>query len=405
MGRSLGREEFANLLKAGHILFKLMEGRDIAYEMVRKFVDNNFSVYKGLREDLESLKELVGSLSDYNNQRKREIVEYIDAVNEKLLKSEGLTGDLFLLFLLFWNMNRFKDCELKKEQLFSYARNFTEIRSIYEEYRPKFEGKKIVDLDEEEGWKTVKELLEKLNKKIKFRKKEGACFDDTCLSENTGNTVNGKSCQEEYVGAFKIGHILFPEIVIPLDNPIAESLGIKSQYESWKLDRHYGMFWKAIRNKILEFRDIAEIEGSSVLKAIDELLYVFFSLTRKKKDFIQEVFCLDNNGLDDSSLEEIGKKISEDVQKEVGNCFEGIKVWRWNGVVNVSLDIREGLKSILTQNCGKEIGKEYLVGKYNNGIRIGTSLDSNIVEKACLVALAFHTGKIIGKEEGRKEKR
>ena len=168
-------------------------------------------------------------------------------------------------------MNRFADCSnFKVENLRNFSKYLEEkLFQIVKEYDAKFNSKTIKDV----SWVDVKQCIEDINKVLKSK----------CGKQYFHIDHNESKYQNEYVGAFKISHILFPKIFIPLDNPIAEGLGLKKQKQNWDIESDYKKLWTTA--KVL-------CNNENFLKKMDEMLYMIFSTTKKKKDKVKKLLNL-----------------------------------------------------------------------------------------------------------------
>lgn len=261
----LNCNQLEKVIEAGHTLFEFIEERDFAYQILRKFINCGMKKYSDFEKELEELKESVESWIDYDNNKKEEIRKYIDDI--KSFRDDDLLGHLTLLFLLSWNMNRFKGCRnFDKESLKAYGNYLnSKLKDLYFEYRERFKDKDIRSI----SWEEIEKFLEELNKILKQR------INNSCF-QTRGNR------QDEWVGAIKVGSVFFPKVIIPVDNPIAEALCFKYPKEGFSSEI-YQKFWEKIKEIVSRCPNLVD-----KLKEIDELFYVLFSLREKIKFRIQE---------------------------------------------------------------------------------------------------------------------
>jgi len=261
-------DKLLEFIQLGSRLYKIIEERDLAYQLARKLLEGvDIS-----ENELEQLKESIDDWFDYNREQKDEIKTFVDTIKSSLENSEfSKKGAFLLIFLLAWNMNRFKDCSFTHSDLLEFAKKLNEkINSLLEKYND-FYDKTICDLE----WNNIKSFLSDLENILRFRTKK-KCF----------NFNSSRRLQKEWVGSFKIAHLLFPTIFIPLDNSIAEGLKIKEKRESWNVDGNYKPIWEKSKEIFGNYED------SDILKKLDEALYMIFSTTEKKKAKIKNLLNL-----------------------------------------------------------------------------------------------------------------
>ena len=256
--------ELEKLVEAGHTLFKAIEGRDLAYEILKKFVECGYRPYSNINQDLDKLKEEVDNWIDYNEEKKEAIKGFIETI-----KGSPTLGSLALLFLLSWNMNRYKDCDnFSKEKLEEYAKHLNEELEKILSSLEFLKDRTIKDVE----WKEIRKDLEEIEEILKS-KQIIVCFKKNC-----------SDCQHEYIGAIKLASVFLPNIVIPIDNPIAEALCLKNPKQPFSL-KIYEEFWGKIKELTERCPNLV-----TKLKYIDELFYVLFSLKQKVRNSMREKF-------------------------------------------------------------------------------------------------------------------
>lgn len=277
-------DKLLEFIRLGSGLYKIIEERDLAYELARKFLKGEDIS----EEELKKLRESIDDWFDYSDKQKNEIKKFVEMeIVKKNLENSELPrkGAFILVFLLAWNMNRFKDCaDFTHSDLLKFAEKLNEkIDPLLKKYEH-FHDKTICDL----RWDEIKPFLEDLKEALKFKK--------------------GKQCfkflgqlEQEWVGSFKVAHLLFPKIFIPLDNPIAEGLKIKEKVHqkikrktkrgkkrgnSWNIDKNYRPIWEKSKEIFDKYKE------SDILKKLDEALYMIFSSTEKKKVKVRKLLNL-----------------------------------------------------------------------------------------------------------------
>jgi len=392
--------QLAKVIEAGHILFEFIEKRDWAYKVLRNFIDFRMKKYSNFEKELELLKESIDNWIDYNEEKKEQIKEYVDKI--KSLEDEKLLGHLTLLFLLSWNMNRFKDCNnFGVDTLLEFGDYLNEqLQALYKDKKSIFYCKSIQQI----SWEDVNRFLEELKNILKNRVKDGKsykCFQTSGKREN------------EWVGAIKVGSVFFPKVIIPVDNPIAEALCFKYPGQNFSL-KIYKEFWESIKKLTKACPDLA-----NKLKKIDELFYVLFSLRDKIKARIQEEFFSKDEGEINKelrrkrSIEKILTCFKDKIKKvdKINNKimliidYDGngkpihIGLFDKNGRTSVSIDIGFDKKDFSNSNKGsyvKQIFKNCRLLKSPkdlNGIILGT-LEENerkILEKIGCFLEGYHS--------------
>jgi len=354
-------EELKKVIEAGHTLYRFIEERDLAFEILDKFV-NKKSKEEELSEDLENLKRNVDDWIDYNKEQKRIIKDYIDHIIKNIEKDD-LLGHLILIFLLAWNMNRFKDCSnfslenLKKfgSSLHKSFKDYLDDELRHKSIKDKVKVK-IKDKDKDILWEKVKDKLECFNKKLKH-KTGNNCFQP----DENGN-------QNEWVGTFKVGHIFFPKVIVPIDNPIAEALCFKYPGQPFELE-FYKKFWENIRKLVSKCPDL-----ESKLKEIDELFYVLFSLNIKLRLTFQEKFL--QKGEKNNLIQEIFKKQrfkqAYKFLKKLSNIIQSL-------YPNIVTEVNTYKKLKVYLKLGKqEISKETHLSYWENSSRAFITLDVGV---------------------------
>lgn len=258
----LGKEDFTKWIKASHDLFEIFENRHVAYSLARKWVDEWFKDGKFNVEnsDREKIYNLIDNLNlqvfyiENLDRIKNELYLLLEEVN----KRQDNVGFALSFYFFTWNLQRFKEYFEKKDN-FSLLNYFEEIGNKLGELKNHFEyfrDKHLIyqRLEEEK----VKNIYHQVQERLK--------------SAGIG--------KNEPVGTIKILHIFSPTYFPLLDNPIAEHVGLKrpSKYITWmKVLKSY------LENYKDEIKKLEKNYGYSILKLVDEGLYIMCSISWRKR--------------------------------------------------------------------------------------------------------------------------
>ncbi|WP_461829309.1 hypothetical protein [Aquifex sp.] len=220
------------------------------------------------REFIDSFINRLNRLNYYNSYTLRGIKDWCSDLH-KINK-----GQAILLFLLDWNAINYRNCNIQKMNLETYANYLdNKISELYREYENTFNEKNILDLPNIR--ENTKDFLEKLHQILKH--KESRRDREHVREENEERNrecfkTDCSKCESNLVATYKVASILFPKIFIPIDNPISQFLG----YAPLDVNhREYLNFLEKI-GEIFRNKNITNIEEKT-LKKLDQLLFLFIS--------------------------------------------------------------------------------------------------------------------------------
>ena len=262
----LEKDEFVKWIDASHDLLEIFEGRDDAYPLSRKWVNEWFSrgEFTVNSSDKQRIIDLISNLDldifEINDPKVQEIIKsQLMELLEKLTETQSNIGFAVSFYLFTWNIRRFKHY-FDKKQSFSLVKYFEHIDEGLKELEDLirfFRGKSLLSDDIYE--KEVSEIFSKINEMLK----------------NAGIGNN------EPVGTIKLLHILAPSYFPLLDNPIAEQIGLKDKRSPIDI-KLYIRWMHRLKNWLRKYEDvIGELEtkyGCSILKLVDEGLYIMCSV-------------------------------------------------------------------------------------------------------------------------------
>ena len=291
----------SELVNIGSALFEIIEKRDLSYKICRVMIK---SILFGTAIDIENtknqLKQLISTVSewiDYEKQYRGEIIKFIEEkimlkLDEKHTLSLGMS---FAIFLLSWNMNRFAsyietatECDGSSAKdnfgdfLIHYFKRINSIQSCIEDF--KLKEKNIAKMDLARNKSEMLKFLECINRNLQIQAKK-----------------RGNGMKNEWVGTFKIAHILFPNLFIPVDNSIAKYLRVCKKQENWRWKWDFEEYFKFLEKISCVVKNMDETnlwesdDAYSILKKIDELFYMMFSTPNKKAQIIRGIFGLVDN--------------------------------------------------------------------------------------------------------------
>ena len=260
---------FEKWIKAAHSIFEIFEGRFDAYPISRRWIEEwytggYFDITKSDIARLNKLKENFDysafGINDINFQERvnSQFYKLIEILNKnKIYRNIGFG---VAPYLFTWNFKRFKKYfEIRNN--FDLIQYFQDLGSFFNNLKSKlknFSKKKIYSCKiDEEG---ARRIFNEVNKKLKA----------------LGIKRN------EPVGVAKLLHIFAPYYFPLIDNSIAEAIGLKQQRKSLNVDK-YIQWMRSLKNWIGSYNEekIREIEnqyGESILKLIDEGLYIMSSV-------------------------------------------------------------------------------------------------------------------------------
>lgn len=270
MSSWLTEDDSKRWIDASHSLFKVFEGRYDAYPLSRKWVQEWFDSgqFKVGAEDAARLSKLVdnfdcAAFGISGEDMKRKINEEFETI-KNCLATEGdrHVGYAVAPYLFTWNFRRFK--EYLKKTHFSAEHYFRELGEFLEAEKDNlknFNNKRL--LDDEIAEETVRDLFSGISEKLKE------------LGIN----------QNEPVGTAKLLHILAPHYFPLIDNAISTTTGLTRPQEGITLN-HYLRWMKSLKAWLGDYERIEEIEkelGSSILKLVDEGLYMMSSINLRSR--------------------------------------------------------------------------------------------------------------------------
>ena len=270
--------EFEKWIEASHNTFKIFEGELIhVYSISRRCVKDWYDKgsFNVSNIDIEILKRIK---ENFNYEAfgieskciKYRIDENFTELIEQLKNNNENIGFGIAPYLFTWNFQRFKEY-FKSEQfdLKGYFENLGNNLNPKKDELKKFYNKKIYsdEINEEE----IKGIFNDINSKL----------HDLGIGQN------------EYVGVAKLLHIFAPYYFPLIDNPIAKAVGLKER-ENNPLDADKYIKWmKCLKKWISNYNEekIKSIECrycESILKLIDEGLYVMSSINLKRMGLIKD---------------------------------------------------------------------------------------------------------------------
>lgn len=267
----LKSEEFITWIETSHALFELFESRFDAYPLARRWVDEWYEkgCFKPEREELERLRSLVSGL----NPRAWEIREEIwSSMSEQLHQLIGhLQGSVSNVglaiahYLSIWNIRRFTTY-FERRRDFSLTSYFTLLGEQLEEMKSELARYRLMSL--------LRDRVEEDRVRRLFRRV------NTVLRElGIG--------QDEPVGTIKVLHIFAPYYFPLLDNPIASSLSITRGKQGKISAKKYVEWMHTLKNWLQNYADVVEkLEeeyGESILKLVDEGLYIMCTVSLRKR--------------------------------------------------------------------------------------------------------------------------
>lgn len=267
----LTQSEFEKWIDATHNVFEIFEGRFDMYPICRKWIvkwykDGFFNI---LEMDIGRLKKLKRSF-DYSAFKVNDL-KLQDRIDENFqsliisLSNKNRCENIGLgiaPYFFTWNFQRFKKYFQKQENfnILNYFQTLGNFLFTIKNDLEKFSKKKLYIHEIEE--KKIKEIFGSINNKLKT----------SGVGEN------------EPIGTIKILHIFAPYYFPLLDNPIAETTGLKPRKVKVSISVSSYIRWmKSLREWIKKFdeRKIEEIENRykiSILKLIDEGFYIMSSI-------------------------------------------------------------------------------------------------------------------------------
>ena len=177
---------------------------------------------------------------------------------EEVNKRQDNVGFTLSFYFFTWNLQRFKEYFEKKDN-FSLLNYFEEI------------GNKLGELKNHFEYFRDKHLI---YQKLEEEKVKNIYHQVQEILKSAGIGKN------EPVGTIKILHIFSPTYFPLLDNPIAEHVGLKrpSKYITWmKVLKSY------LENYKDEIKKLEKNYGYSILKLVDEGLYIMCSISWRKR--------------------------------------------------------------------------------------------------------------------------
>jgi len=260
---------FEKWIKAAHNIFEVFEGRFDAYPINRRWIEEWYTggCFNITESDIARLNKLKENF-DYsafgvNNISFHERVDdqfykLIESLNKnKICRNIGFG---IAPYLFTWNFRRFKEY-FERRNNFDLIQYFQDLGSFFNNLKSKlknFSKKKLYSckIDEEE----TRRIFNEVNKKLK--------------ALGIG--------QNEPVGVAKLLHIFAPYYFPLIDNSIAEAIGLKRQKRSLNVDE-YIQWMRSLKNWIGSYneertREIENQYGESILKLIDEGLYIMSSV-------------------------------------------------------------------------------------------------------------------------------
>ena len=309
----MDKSKFENAIRAGHhlFLFTTFIGVDHPYLMAircaKDWLDRgSFEIsdrdIKRVREHFEENLQKQGfenfrNMKDYieKDSEKWEnivkgLVELRDDIIELLEENKGeckIIGVGLAPYLFTWNIQRFKEyvkvyIYIKRNETFNVKNYFKDLGDILNELRNdirEFKDLRLVDEDS-----VPKEKVEKL-------------FNS--LNEKLRKIGIG---QNEYIMTIKILHALSPSFFPLLDNKILDALK-NSKCDINKDSRGYIKWMEHLQTWLKGYLDviptIEEELDQTILKLVDELLYVTYSIklenyVKKLRDYVENLLTLKN---------------------------------------------------------------------------------------------------------------
>jgi len=277
----LSRDEFEEWVRSCHSLYTIFESRSDFYPLSLRLVEewwrNNGKYYIN-SEILESLHSKLQYLDDKYYEEyfkiKGELKRIIPTAFNEFISRYFTIGEhdnigvAIAPYLFTWNLLRFKAYFARNPQfkLSDYFIALGREVSMLKDEIAYFRGKRLIDSDIDSDEDRIRNLYVAIQR---------------ILRELNINYAGKK--EEEYVGTVKILHILAPNYFPLLDNEIAKAVGLKgaitwSKYITWT---------KGLRLWLQNYVDVLEkLENefkSSMLKLIDESLYIMSTVNLSKR--------------------------------------------------------------------------------------------------------------------------
>jgi len=279
----LSRDEFEVWIRSCHGLYTIFESRTDFYPISLQLVEEwwrnngkyhiNDEILKSLHSKLQYLDnkyyEHFGVKGDLQRILSSAFNEFIS--RHFTIGEHDNIGVAIAPYLFTWNLQRFKKYFERNPQ-FKLSDYFTALGrevSMLKDEIAYFRGKRLIDSDIESDEDRIRNL-----------------YDAICTILKKLNIIYVGIDENEYVGTVKILHILAPNYFPLLDNEIAKAAGLIKDRENITWPK-YITWIKGLRLWLQNYVDVLEkLENefkSSMLKLIDESLYIMSTVTLSKR--------------------------------------------------------------------------------------------------------------------------
>jgi hypothetical protein len=279
----LSRDEFEVWVRSCHGLYTIFESRSDFYPLSLQLVEEWWRNNGKYRINDKILKSLYSKLQYLDNKYyehfgvKGNLQRILsNAFNEFISRyftigEHDNIGVAIAPYLFTWNLQRFKKYFEENPQ-FSLSDYFIALGheiSMLKDEIAYFRGKRLIDSDidsDEDRIRNLYDAIQRILKKLNI-------------------SYVGKK-EEEYVGTVKILHILAPNYFPLLDNKIAKAVELIKGQGAITCPK-YITWIKGLRLWLQNYVDVLEkLENefkSSMLKLIDESLYIMSTVTLSKR--------------------------------------------------------------------------------------------------------------------------
>jgi hypothetical protein len=276
----LSRDEFEVWVRSCHGLYTIFESRSDFYPLSLQLVEEWWRNNGKYRINDKILKSLYSKLQYLDNKYyehfgvKGNLQRILSNAFNKFISRYFTIGEhdnigvAIAPYLFTWNLLRFK-AYFERNPQFKLSDYFIALGrevSMLKDEIAYFRGKRLIDSDIDSDEDRIRNLYVAIQR----------------ILRELNISYAGKK-EEEYVGTVKILHILVPNYFPLLDNEIAKAVGLKgaitwSKYITWT---------KGLRLWLQNYVDVLEkLENEfklSMLKLIDESLYIMSTVTLSKR--------------------------------------------------------------------------------------------------------------------------
>jgi len=265
-------DEFECWIRASHEMFECLEGRYDVYPLATLWVNQwlDSSIYVVQNEHIARINNLIDDFEYtvfgvYGKQAEKIDKQFRSLIKDFLRTGENI-GYAIAPYLFTWNFQRFKKYFIE-DNSFDLNSYFNELGRFLDSRKQEikhFRGRKMLEEEIESG--RIEKLFNDLNNKLK----------ELGIGHN------------EPIGVIKILHVCSPQYFPLIDNDIAKAFRLKKNKRESLTSFHYLKWMKSVQSWLSKY-DKIKIEkletefGRSILKLVDQALYIMCSLNLKKR--------------------------------------------------------------------------------------------------------------------------